>query len=54
MTLSAFGDAIEAELTRLALPSARAGLELERIRRACLLRARDVTAPLVPATDDCP
>ncbi len=54
MTLSAFGDAIEAELARLALPGGRAELQLERIRRACLLRARDVTAPLVPATDDCP
>lgn len=54
MTLSAFGDAIEDELAELALPGARAGLELERIRRGCLLRARDATAPLVPATDDCP
>jgi hypothetical protein len=54
MTLSELGDAIESELLRLAEPGARADLELERIRRGCLLRARDVTAPLVPAAEDCP
>jgi hypothetical protein len=54
MTLSQLGDAIEAELARLALAGARATLDVERVRRACLLRARDATAPLVPTTDACP
>jgi hypothetical protein len=54
MTLSELGDAIEARLAALAEPGARAELDAERIRRGCLLRARDVTAPLVPGTEACP
>jgi hypothetical protein len=53
MTLLELGDAIETELAALAEPGARDALERERIRRGCLLRARDATAPLIPATDDC-
>jgi hypothetical protein len=53
MTLLELGDAIETELAAFAEPGARVTLERERVRRGCLLRARDATAPLIPATDDC-
>jgi len=53
-TLVELGDAIEAELVALSASGARSALEAERIRRGCLLRTRDATAPLVPATEDCP
>lgn len=54
LSISALGDAIEAHVDALASADGRARLDAERIRRGCLLRARDPIAPIIPDTDACP
>lgn len=54
MSVAELGDAIDAHLgTLLQATDARAQLDAERLRRACMARAQDPTAPLIEGAEDC-
>lgn len=54
VSITALGDAIEAEIDAYETQEGRARLAADRVTRGCTARATLPIAPLIPGTDDCP